>query len=85
MADAIKSGFLINENHCHCLQCDPLSAGADSTHGEEICCLEQTIKSGSLEIFLVIFCSMMCGASRDLPEGVRIWTMNVYRVPACLY
>ena len=27
----------------------------------------------------------MCGASRDLLEGVRIWTMNVYRVPACLY
>ena len=28
----------------------------------------------------MIFSRMMCGASRDLPEGVRIWTMNVYRV-----
>lgn len=29
-------------------------------------------QAGSLGIFLVIFSSMMCGASRDLPEGVGI-------------
>ena len=77
MLESISIVFLVNENHCHCLQCD-------FTQREGICCLGQTIRSGSLGICLVIFSSMMCGASRDLPEGVRIWTVSVYRVPACL-
>lgn len=84
MLESISTISLVSENHCHCLRCDPLSAGADFTQSEGICCWGQTIRSGSPGVFLVIFSSMMCGASRDLPEGVRMWTMSVYKVPACL-
>lgn len=72
MLEGISVVFLVNENHCHCWQCDALSAGADFTHRESVVWDKLLDQAGSLGIFLVIFSSMMCGASRDLPEGVGI-------------
>ena len=66
---SISIAFFVNENHCDCLQCDSLSAGADFTHRKGICCLGQTIRSGSLGIlwFLAVWCAGLPGTYQ------RVW------------
>lgn len=73
MLEGISIVFLVNEHHCQIVSVIPCQQVLILLIERESVVWDKLLdQAGSLGIFLVIFSSMMYGASRDLPEGVGI-------------